>query len=107
MAEIKSKVIVNDLVNHPNHYNGHKIKTSDGEVEYETINLILSTVSRYVKNGISPEAAYCVGNAIKYIDRCGEKAGDYGKDQRHKNIEELNKAVWYLNQAIGIIEKNC
>lgn len=106
MTETKGKVIVNDLVNHPSHYSGRKIKTSDGDAEYETINLILSIVGRYVKDGISPEAAYCVGNAVKYIDRCGEKAGDYGKDQRHKNIEELRKAVWYLNQAIGIIEKD-
>lgn len=103
--EIK-KPIKNDLVNHPNHYNGHKIKTEKGEFEYETIDLISATVDRLVKDGIPASAAYCIGNSIKYIDRCAEKAGDYGKDQTQKNIEELRKAAWYLEKAAKIIEKN-
>lgn len=92
-------------VDHPNHYNGHKIKTSKGEFEYESIDLIASVVSRLVKAGIPADAAYCVGNAVKYIDRAGEKPADYGKSQAEKNAEEFQKAVWYLNKAAELTKK--
>lgn len=93
-----------DWVNHPAHYNGHTIKTSKGKFEYETIDLITSEVARLTKNGMSPEAAYCIGNAIKYINRAGEKAGDYGKDDKAKMKEDLAKSVWYIQKAVDLVE---
>lgn len=99
----KKKEENKDWVNHPSHYNGHTIKTAKGEFEYETIDLIGSVVNRLVKDGVPANAAYCIGNAIKYIDRLAEKPGDYGKDQKSKNSEECMKVSWYMNKAAELI----
>ena len=37
---------------------------------------------------------FCRGNAIKYIWRAGRKGGS------HTEVEDLEKAVWYLQQEI-------
>lgn len=65
-------------VNHPSHYNSGKI---------ETIELIKDM-------GIAEE--FCVGNAIKYISR-----------YKHKNkpVEDLEKALWYLNYVIKLLKE--
>jgi len=62
-----------DLVNHPPHY------TSDPSgVECITI---------------TQHRNFCVGNAIKYLWRAGLKDDT-------KTIEDLQKAVFYINQEI-------
>lgn len=61
-----------DNVNHPAHY-------TDGK--YETIEFIERNLFDY-----------CDGNAIKYISRAGKKDPD-------KLIEDLEKALWYINRA--------
>ena len=66
---------VNDAVNRPSHY-------TTGEIE----------VIDYIVDKLTPEQleGYCIGNSIKYISR-----------YRHKNgVEDLKKAVWYLNYWI-------
>ena len=40
---------------------------------------------------------HCLGNAIKYIWRSGERA--------ERTIEDLRKAVWYLEREIARLEK--
>ena len=40
---------------------------------------------------------FCLGNTVKYIARCGKKSD--------KVVEDLRKAVWYLNREIARIEK--
>lgn len=93
-------------VDHPSHYNGHKIKTKKGEFEYETIDLISAVVNRLVEHGVSPDAAYCVGCTIKYIDRAGEKPADYVKDQASKTAQEFEKGAWYLTEAANKMKKD-
>jgi Protein of unknwon function (DUF3310) len=61
-----------DLINHPPHY------TSGG---IETIDFIEAK-----------ELGYNLGNAIKYIARAGKK-GDA--------LQDLQKAIWYLNREIN------
>ena len=64
---------VNDNVNHQAHY-------TDGKIE----------VIDYIKDkGFN----FFRGNAIKYISRAGKK-------YKAKEIEDLQKAVWYLNKGI-------
>jgi len=63
----------NDPVNHPSHYTEGKI---------EVIDFILDQ-----------KFDYCLGNAVKYISRAGKKNPD-------KEIEDLQKAVWYINRHI-------
>lgn len=68
-------------VDHPSHYNQGSIECID------------AMKSAY---GLSDTLAFCKLNAFKYIWRCEEK----GKEK-----EDLEKAVWYLNKAIDILEE--
>ena len=71
----------NELINHPEHYNAGKI---------ECIEFI---EDQGLGNG------FCRGNAIKYIVRAGRK-DTAGEGTRQKAIEDLKKAVWYINREI-------
>lgn len=42
------------------------------------------------------EFSYNLGNAIKYISRAGHK---------WDAVEDLEKAVWYINREIGRLKK--
>lgn len=42
---------------------------------------------------------FCRGNAVKYIARAGFK-------DKSKEIEDLNKAVWYINREIARLEQS-
>ena len=63
---------MSEAVNHPAHY-------TDGK--YEVIDFI-------EQNGLG----FHLGNAVKYICRAGKK------DQK-KELEDLEKAIWYLKRA--------
>ena len=67
-------------VNHPPHYGGE-------ENPYETIKVIEAW-------GLG----FCPGNAVKYISRAGKK-------NPQKEIEDLEKAIWYLNREIEKLKK--
>jgi len=60
-----------DLINSPDHYQGNKFEVID---IIEDFNLNFS-----------------LGNAIKYILR---------SDKKENRIQDLKKAVWYLNHEI-------
>ena len=68
---------MSDMVNHPSHY-------TDGGIE--TIDFIEA------KN-----LPYHLGNAVKYISRAGKK-------EPEKTVEDLKKAVWYINRYISKLE---
>ena len=65
-----------DSVNHPDHYLSHPSHIECIEVT-EHLN-------------------FCIGNAIKYLWRA---------DLKHDAIEDLKKAVWYINREIQRREK--
>ena len=67
----------NDAVNHPSHY-------TDGGIE--TIDFIEAK-----------RLPYHLGNAVKYITRAGKK-------DQNKTIEDLQKAVWYIERYIKVLE---
>ena len=69
---------MNDAVNHPSHY-------TDGGIE--TIDFIEAK-----------KLPYHLGNAVKYISRAGKK-------DQNKNIEDLQKAVWYIERYIKVLEE--
>jgi len=75
-----------EMVNHPSHY------TSGG---MEVIDIIEAF-----------DLSFCSGNAIKYILRAGSKQDYEGQDQKQKTIEDLKKAVWYLNRRIVEIQED-
>lgn len=75
---------MNDNVNHPKHYNSHPsgIECID----------------------IAEHHNFNVGNAFKYLWRCGLKEED-GKTLKEKEIEDLQKAAWYINREIQRLNK--
>ncbi len=46
---------------------------------------------------------FCIGNAMKYLWRCGLK-DEQGYSSREKEIEDMKKAVWYINDKIKMLE---
>ena len=62
-----------DSINHPSYY-------ADGKIE----------VIEFIED---KNFGYCLGNAIKYIARAGKKS-------KETEIQDLQKAVWYINRRI-------
>ena len=77
-CEFGSVEQLNDPVNHPAHYTTGKIEVID-----------------YIEDQKLP---YHLGNAVKYISRAGKKDKD-------KTVEDLKKAVWYIQRYIGLINQ--
>lgn len=68
-----------DIVNHPSHYTDGKIEVIDF-IEDKNLN-------------------FHRGNAIKYISRAGKKNPE-------KEIEDIQKAIWYLEREIKRLTQN-
>jgi hypothetical protein len=66
-------------VNHPNHYGG-------ASNVYEVIKVIEAL-----------EMDFHLGNTFKYIARAGKKETD-------REIQDLKKALWYLQRKIELLE---
>ena len=64
-----------EQVDHPHHYGGK-------ENQYEAIKVIEAW-----------NLGFCLGNTVKYISRAGKK-------DPSKEIQDLKKAVWYLERHI-------
>ena len=72
---------MSDNVNHPAHYNTGK---------YESIDVMVET------QGAAAVKDFCICNAFKYIYR-----------HRFKNgVEDIKKAIWYLNKYVELEESN-
>ena len=71
-------VPVDDPVNHPSHYTSGSIEVID-----------------FIEDQKMP---YHLGSAMKYICRAGKKDPD-------RTVEDLQKAVWYINRYIGLLRK--
>lgn len=69
-----------EQVNHPNHYGG------ENNI-YEAIKVIDAW-------GLG----FSLGNAVKYISRAGKK-------DPKKEIEDLKKALWYIEHHIEVLQK--
>ena len=67
----------NPNVDHPSYYNDGKIEVID-----------------YIED---KSLDFHLGNAVKYISRAGKKNKD-------KTIEDLEKAVWYINRKIELLK---
>jgi hypothetical protein len=68
----------NDPVNRPSHY-------TDGKIE----------VIDFIED---KKLGFCLGNAVKYISRAGKK-------DPTKEIEDLNKAKWYIERRIKELQE--
>lgn len=74
----------NDMVNHPQHYTSHP----------SGVECIDITRHYY----------FSIGSAIKYLWRAGLKK-DASLTDNQKEIEDLKKAIWYINDRIKQLEK--
>ena len=69
---------MSDNVNHPSHY-------TDGKIE----------VIEFIED---KNLSFHRGNAVKYICRAGKK-------DPQKEIEDLQKAIWYINREIKNLKR--
>jgi len=74
-----------DAVNHPSHYNSLPAVCSECGTLIECIDVV-----RHM--------GFNLGNAVKYAWRAGEKDPD-------TEIEDLRKAIWYIQDRIEQLEK--
>lgn len=72
-----------DNVNHPKYYNEHPSGVECIE--------------------IARHYCFSIGNAIKYLWRAGLKK-DAALSDKEKEVEDLKKAVWYINDRIKELE---
>jgi hypothetical protein len=72
-----------DNVNHPSHYTQHPSGIECIE--------------------ITRHYCFSIGNAIKYLWRAGLKK-DASLSDKQKEIEDLNKAIWYIKDRIKQLE---
>ena len=70
--------VTHDSVSHPAHYSSGSIEVID-----------------FIED---KELGFHLGNAVKYISRAGRK-------DPAKTVEDLRKAVWYINRQIQMLEK--
>ena len=70
-----------EQVNHPQHYGGENNP-------YEAIKVIEAW-----------DLDFHLGNTVKYISRAGKKDTD-------KELQDLNKALWYLQRRIENLKKS-
>lgn len=68
-----------ESVNHPQHYGGE-------DNPYEVIKVVEAL-----------EMDFHLGNVFKYIARAGKKETD-------KELQDLKKALWYLDRKIQLLE---
>jgi len=68
--------MADDPVDHPSHYTTGKIEVID-----------------FIEDQKLP---YHLGNVVKYVCRAAHKG---------KQVEDLKKAVWYLQRYIALVEK--
>lgn len=74
-----------DRVNHPSHYCWLKDKCGIEVID----------ITRHMD--------FDTGNAIKYLLRAGRKSED-GYSNKDKTIEDLKKAIFYINDKIKQLE---
>lgn len=90
LTELADKIVENtsefDSVNKPKHY-------AEGR-KYEPIDVIEDW-----------NLGFCTGNALKYISRSGRKTSGT-LSSKDKEIEDLKKAIWYINRRIKEINEN-
>jgi len=72
---------MSEQVNHPQHYGGE-------DNPYEAIKVIEAW-----------ELDFHLGNTVKYISRAGKK-------ERDKELQDLNKALWYLQRRIDNLKNS-
>jgi hypothetical protein len=72
-----TKTTPNDAVNHPSHYTQYPVEVIE----------------------LTRHMTFNRGNAVKYVARAGYKGGP------EKELEDIDKAIWYLIDERALVEK--
>lgn len=85
-------------VEKPTHYQGILISGKNGKMEFEAIEIIDSIISML---NFNPSASHAIGDALKYVLRCGKKDSDNNTttDLNNKAKQDLLKSAWYIKWA--------
>ena len=86
MSEEYDKFEKEERVSHPPHYTWLK----------ELCGVEVIDITRHMD--------FNLGNSVKYILRSGRKQ-EVGYEDIDKAIEDLKKAIWYINDEIQMLEK--
>lgn len=81
LVRLANEIEKEDRVDHPSHYTWLKEKAGIEVID----------ITRHLN--------FNLGNSVKYIMRAGHKQEE-GMNVREKAIEDLQKAIWYLNDEI-------
>ena len=84
MNDLRKVTTSNGNVDHPEHYGG-------ADNPYEAIKVI-----EHATRDLQGVEAFDTGNALKYILRAPYKG---------KQIEDLEKAIWYLNHCVAYLKE--
>lgn len=84
LTPAKTTLVKENKVNHPSHYTWLKERCG-----IEVIDII-----RHLD--------FDTGNAIKYLLRAGHKSEE-GMTDKEKTIQDLEKAVWYIQDKIKML----
>lgn len=87
-----------EIVQKAPHYQNIPLKDRNGNVvELEAWEIITSLLA-YMN--LNPRASWAMGDALKYILRCGRKFGDEkAKTKNEKAIQDLRKVAYYINKV--------
>lgn len=72
---------MHEMVNNPKHYESQGLTA-------------IEVIEKFNLN-------FSLGNSIKYILRSGRKGNEL-----HDEVQDLQKAIWYLNRQINFIKEN-
>ena len=87
-----------EIVQKAPHYQNIPLRDRNGNVvELEAWEIITSLLA-YMN--LNPRASWAMGDALKYILRCGRKFGDEkAKTKNEKAIQDLRKVAYYINKV--------
>lgn len=86
-----------EAVNHPDHYNTNKPIIIVGDENGVTQQISIECID------VIRAMPFWKGNAIKYLWRAGLKTEE-GKSDKEKEIEDLEKAIWYIKDRIAYLK---
>lgn len=89
-------------VENPSHYQDITIIGKNGQMDFEAIEIIDSVLDQL---NLPPAVSHAVGDALKYILRCGKKDSDNNTttDLLNKAAQDLRKGGWYLTRGSDLL----
>ena len=98
-----SRCLIKDFLKYWKPYEAPNDKAPDDKVNHPSHYTWLEDLCGIEVIDITRHMDFNLGNSIKYILRSGHKKEE-GYTDKQKTIEDLKKAIWYLNDEIKMLE---